>query len=220
VPATAETLNPSYVARREDLLSLVQGAPKRVLDVGCSVGSNGAWLKLQHDSWVTGIEIDPNAAELARAHLDEVLEADLNRSSLAELLPGRRFDLVLLGDVLEHLIDPWRALADVRAMLSPAGRVVTSLPNIAHYSTIVDLALFRRWAYRDRGIHDRTHLRFFTRKNLAELYAGAGFAVEQETRNMRLVERVSRVNRLAPLFDFPPLRPYLTFQYVHVLRPL
>ena len=105
-----------------------------------------------------------------------------------------------------------------RSLLNANGTIVTSFPNVGHFSTLLSLLVFRRWPYRDRGIHDRTHLRFFTRKNLLELYAAAGLSVVEEQRKLRLIESPSALNRYAGWLDFFPFRSYLTFQYLHVLK--
>lgn len=209
--------NPSYTGVRSDVLDLVDGTPARVLDVGCATGASGSFLAQRHGSQVTGVELDPDMAQVARERLHAVHVADLNKTSLAALLGGERFDLIVFGDVLEHLVDPWAALADARALLSEGGSIIASLPNVGHYSTLLSLLFMRRWPYRERGIHDRTHLRFFTRKNLLELYASAGLSVLREQRKLRLLEAPSPLNRLAKAFDFPPFRSYFTFQYIHRL---
>ena len=85
------------------------GRPRTVLDVGCGTGINGAVAKTR-GAHVTGIELDPVAAELARARLDQVLELDLTEDQGLAALGDRRFDLALFGDVLEHLSDPLAAL--------------------------------------------------------------------------------------------------------------
>lgn len=216
--AAGDGFNRSYIGRRRDLLALVAGAPKRVLEVGCALGATGGYLKAQHGCTVVGVEIDERMAEVARTHLDDVLVGDLNRTPLEELVGDQRFDLIFLGDVLEHLIDPWSALTQARALLGPEGRIVASLPNINHVTTLASLVFLQRWPYRDRGLHDRTHLRFFTRKNLVELYESAGLEIEAEQRNLRLVDPVSSINRVAKIFDFPPLRGFFTYQYLHRLR--
>lgn len=210
--------NPSYTGVREDVLGIIDRVPHKVLDVGCATGATGEFLRARHGSQVTGIELDAGMAEIARNKLLAVHVADLNRTSLAELLPGERYDLILFGDVLEHLVDPWAALRDARSLLNERGIIVASLPNVAHYSTLINLALFRRWPYRERGIHDRTHLRFFTRKNLLELYAQAGLCVLRERRKLRLIETPSPWNAAARWLDFHPFRSYLTFQYIHLLE--
>jgi 2-polyprenyl-3-methyl-5-hydroxy-6-metoxy-1,4-benzoquinol methylase len=214
----ADAFNRSYIGRRKDLLALVNGTPARVLEVGCALGATGGYLKAQHGCSVVGVEIDERMAEHARAQLDAVHVGDLNRTTLLELVGDQRFDLILLGDVLEHLIDPWTTLAHARSLLSDSGRIVTSLPNISHVTTLASLVFTQRWPYRERGLHDRTHLRFFTRKNLVELYAQAGLVIEAEQRNLRLIDPVASINVLAKLFDFPPLRGYFTYQYLHRLK--
>lgn len=216
----ADSFNRSYIGRRQDLLALVRQAPSRVLEVGCALGATGGYLKARHGCEVVGVEIDERMAELARAHLDRVHVGDLNRTTLIELLGPEPFDLIFLGDVLEHLVDPWTTLAHARSLLTDSGRIVASLPNVSHVSTLASLLFTQRWPYRDRGLHDRTHLRFFTRKNLVELYAQAGLVIEEEQRNLRLIDPVASINRLAKLFDFPPLRGYFTYQYLHRLRAL
>ena len=214
----SESFNRSYIGRRKDLLALVVDAPSRVLEIGCALGATGGYLKAQHGSTVVGVEIDERMAEVARTHLDQVIVGDLNRTSLLDLVGDQRFDLIFFGDVLEHLIDPWATLAAARALLAAEGRIIVSLPNINHITTLASLVFRQRWPYRDRGLHDRTHLRFFTRKNLLELYDSAGLEIEAENRNLRIIDPVASVNVVAKLFDFPPLRSYFTYQYLHRLR--
>jgi len=210
--------NRAYIGRRDDLLALVASAPANVLEVGCAQGATGHWLKDKYGCAVTGVEIDPSMAATARTRLDTVLIADLNRTSLDELLGSTQFDLILMGDVLEHLVDPWTALRQARAHFAERGRIVTSLPNVNHYTTILSLIFARRWPYRSRGIHDRTHLRFFTRKNLVDMYAEAELTIEREHRNLRIFERPVGFNNVARIFDFHPFRSYMTYQYLHRLR--
>lgn len=217
-PESAEP-NPSYVGVRSDMLSLVPIVHvERALDVGCSSGATSAVLKRDRGAvHVTGIEYDPALADLAREQLDEVLLGDANEK-LAELEErGERFDLVLCGDVLEHLVDPWIALRRIRA-LCPRGHVVVSLPNVAHVSTLGSL-LRGYWPYRDRGIHDRTHLRFFSRANLPELFEESGFRELRRVVHHRLIERPHSINeRLEPVLARLPVLGRLTeYQYLCLL---
>ena len=210
----------SYIGLRRDLLALVDRAPTSILEVGCATGTTGGHLKDRYGCRVTGIEIDPAMALVAEQRLDRVIVANLNRAFIDELVGAMRFDLILLGDVLEHLVDPWNAMVRARRLLAKDGRIITSVPNVIHLSTLASLVFLRRWPYRDRGIHDRTHLRFFTRKNLLELYALAGLSVERERRNLRFIDApATLLNLPARLFDFPSFRSYLTYQYLDRLRP-
>jgi 2-polyprenyl-3-methyl-5-hydroxy-6-metoxy-1,4-benzoquinol methylase len=212
--------NPSYVASRSDMLALVPDVTLgSALEIGCAAGATGARLKSERDGLsVMGIELDPELAERAKQRLDRVIVGDAT-SVLAALERERaRFDLVLCGDVLEHLVDPWAALGVVRR-LCPHGWVVVSLPNVAHVSTIASL-LRSYWPYRDRGIHDRTHLRFFARKNLPELFASAGFEEIRRVTHHRLIERPHRINEIAsPLLARVPLASRLfEYQFLCLLR--
>jgi 2-polyprenyl-3-methyl-5-hydroxy-6-metoxy-1,4-benzoquinol methylase len=214
--------NRSYVGARSDLLSMVPDrAYGRVLDVGCATGATSAELKQRLPGChVTGIELDQGMAELARERLDRVLVGDAS-ALLTELRDSEddRFDLVLCGDVLEHLVDPWAALGCIRK-LCPTGTVIVSLPNVAHVSTVVALLFGSYWPYRDRGIHDRTHLRFFGRNNLAPLFAAADFKEVRRFTHHRVIERPHRLNQwLAPIVSRLPLIRRLTeYQFISVLE--
>jgi len=208
-------LNPSYVGPREDILAMLPDRLSRFLDVGCSVGTLGEAVKQQRGAWVTGIEMDEPMARLARERIDRVIVSDVEGLDLAACAIDGAFDCICFADVLEHLCDPWKALQRMtEKLLAPGGSVVASIPNIRHHSTIANLIFRGYWPYRDRGIHDRTHMRFFTLRNIVELFESAGLRVEKVSRNYRLIERPSRINRIAPAFALPGLREFLAFQYL------
>jgi 2-polyprenyl-3-methyl-5-hydroxy-6-metoxy-1,4-benzoquinol methylase len=159
------------------MLDLV-GGQKSVLDVGCS---SGYLARLMRDSGctVSGVELDPVAAEAARPVLDRLVVGDLAELDLAAELDGARFDAILLGDILEHLVDPPALLRQVVGLLNPGGSVVISVPNITHGS--IRLALLQgRWRYTETGLLDSTHLRFWTRASLAQMLREAGLVVAEE----------------------------------------
>jgi SAM-dependent methyltransferase len=154
-------------------------AGARVLDVGCATGYLAAELA-RRGCRVTGVEADPLVADRARVHCEAVVIGDVEdddcRRALAALAP---FDVVLCGDVLEHLRDPWSALAALAALAARDGRVVLSVPNVAHWTG--RRALVRgRFPYAEHGLFDRTHLRFFTRASARDLAQGAGLRVVEE----------------------------------------
>jgi 2-polyprenyl-3-methyl-5-hydroxy-6-metoxy-1,4-benzoquinol methylase len=150
------------------------GANKRVLDVGCANGYLAEVLGRQGCT-VSGVEYDAAAAEEARAHLDRLVVGDLETLDLAAELGTGGFDVVVFGDVLEHLRDPLPVLKQARALLAPGGYVVISIPNVAHGSVRLSL-LKGRFDYGPLGLLDETHIRFFTRDNLRALLRDAGFA--------------------------------------------
>lgn len=152
------------------------GAGRRVLDFGCSTGEMAAALK-ERGCRVTGIEIDPRAAERARASCERVIVADLDAIDLGSALQGERFDVALFGDVLEHLKHPGRLLVQARGLLAPGGFVVLSVPNITHASIRL-MMLEGRFEYQDMGILDDTHLKYFTHRSIGDLLEASGYTVE------------------------------------------
>lgn len=171
------TLKPDPHSSHSVILDwLGEGHGRRLLDVGAA----DALLSrhLADAGWrVTGIEADPDLAAAGRAYCERMVVADLDRE-LPEL--GAAFDAIVYGDVLEHLVDPLRTLQGLNRWLAPRGRVVVSVPNVAHLLVRLSL-LAGRFDYFDRGILDRTHLRFFTERSLRRLLGAAGLVPVRRT---------------------------------------
>jgi 2-polyprenyl-3-methyl-5-hydroxy-6-metoxy-1,4-benzoquinol methylase len=171
----------------------IAGCPpgSRVLDVGCFDGSVARVLK-QRACTVVGIDVHEAALETARTICDAVAHVDLNsepEGTLKRLSDVHGpFDAIVALDVLEHVTDPLRVLkALVEQCLVAHGRVILSLPNIAHGS--VRLALLQgRFDYQDYGIMDRTHVRFFTRSSALALINDAGLEVVIESDTRRQID--------------------------------
>jgi 2-polyprenyl-3-methyl-5-hydroxy-6-metoxy-1,4-benzoquinol methylase len=157
-----------------------------VLDIGAADGSVAAVLR-NFGCRVWGVELDDVAAESAREHLEDLVVADIEHLDLREAFGGRTFDVVLLLDVLEHLKAPEETLRRVRDILTPTGRVVASIPNITHAAVRAQL-LGGRFVYTDLGLLDRTHLRFFDRKGVHDLFRDTGFAIHDELTVTRPLE--------------------------------
>ena len=153
-------------------------AARRVLDVGCGDGAFAAGLRAERRETgqqleIWGLELSPEAAARARERLDHVLCGPAE-AQVAEL-PAAHFDCIVLNDVLEHLAWPEDLLRGLHRTLAPGGRLVASIPNVRHFPHVWNLAVHGDWEYRDEGILDRTHLRFFTRASMRTLFARAGF---------------------------------------------
>ncbi|HUP32086.1 MAG TPA: class I SAM-dependent methyltransferase [Gaiellaceae bacterium] len=155
------------------LLALV-GSSMRVLDVGCSSGYLARPL-VATGCTVVGLELDPRAAEEAREVCEEVLVGDVETMELP--FEPASFDVVLCGDLIEHLRDPGAFLTRVRPLLRPGGHLVLTTPNVANWAMRLGL-LVGRWRYTELGILDRTHTHLFTRATLAETLERAGYRVE------------------------------------------
>jgi 2-polyprenyl-3-methyl-5-hydroxy-6-metoxy-1,4-benzoquinol methylase len=157
------------------ILSLLgAGEGRRLLDAGAADGFLAELLTAR--GWVvTALERDPVQADRARGRCHEVIVADLAEAT--SKLPGP-FDAIVYGDVLEHLSDPLAVLTSVNQHLAPGGLVIVSVPNVAHLWVRLSL-LVGRFDYADRGILDRTHLRFFTRRTFLAILTQAALAVEE-----------------------------------------
>jgi 2-polyprenyl-3-methyl-5-hydroxy-6-metoxy-1,4-benzoquinol methylase len=211
-----------YSGARPDVLKMVNGSPRKVLDVGCGAGVLGQALAASIAGCrVIGVEPDKALATAAAKNMHAVvsgrIDEDLTQERIAALGP---YDLIVCADVLEHLAEPGLILSRLVGMLSREGTLITSLPNIRHISTFFSLGVLGTWPARDRGIHDRTHLRFFARRDILRLGADAGLSPIKESRNLRLLEAHAWTMIPAKLLDFWPFRAFFTFQYLHCWKRL
>jgi 2-polyprenyl-3-methyl-5-hydroxy-6-metoxy-1,4-benzoquinol methylase len=177
---------------RTEIASFIAAPPGVVVDIGCGGGATGRLIKQKFPGTrVVGIELNPRAAEYARQFLDEVVCARIEDVRLDDHLGGQPVGTVLLLDVLEHLEDPWRALVRIREWLAPTTRVLASIPNIRNLANLDSLAA-GRWDYAPNGVLDITHLRFFTRSSLRELFEQTGYTV----RHMEPLTQPAALDRL------------------------
>ena len=150
-----------------------KGSNKRVLDIGCGAGVFGAALKQNGiASFVLGLELDPQAALVAKNNLDQVYALNLDGLDGLPAAWGK-FDLIVCLDVLEHVRDPWKLLKALGDLLQPNGHILLSIPNVRNFRIVLPLVFLGKWTYADSGLLDRTHLRFFTRDSVVELVQGA-----------------------------------------------
>jgi len=150
-------------------------AGSKVLDLGCSTGLRAAWLREHNQCWVAGVEIDKAMAALARGRCDSLQEADLDDLPLLPY-PQSHFDVLVFGDVLEHLKNPERTLVHLLHYLGPDGIAVISIPNFAFLSVRLKV-LLGRFRYSDWGILDKTHLHFCTQQTAREMVTQCGLTV-------------------------------------------
>lgn len=159
-----------------NLLQFFPPGTRRVLELGCADGALGA-LVLQKRLALeyVGVEVREKEAEVARGRLTQVFCGDGEKLELP--FAEGYFDIVLYGDSLEHLRDPALVLAAHRRLLRPGGLVLASIPN-ARNLFVVDQLLHGNWTYTDWGLLDRTHLRFFTLREVRKLFDSVGLTIE------------------------------------------
>ena len=147
-----------------------------MLEFGCATGYMSQVLRDERGCEVTGVEIDVEAAEQAKAFCKRVIAGDAEALDLSRELAGEHFDAVVFADVLEHLRNPEALLSRVRQFVADGGRVIASIPNVAHGSVRLSL-LAGEFRYRQQGLLDDTHLRFFTRATIEDLFETSGYVV-------------------------------------------
>jgi 2-polyprenyl-3-methyl-5-hydroxy-6-metoxy-1,4-benzoquinol methylase len=169
---------------------------KTVLELGPATGRVTRVLS-ERGCRVVAVEQDGTMAPKLERYCSRVIVADVERLSLDEVFGEQRFDVILAGDFFEHLAHPLELLRELKRYLSEEGYVVASIPNIAHGSVRLSL-LQGKFEYKDVGILDRTHLRFFTLESILHLFTDAGFAIVD-------VQRVRQDPFKEPYIDRPPL---------------
>jgi 2-polyprenyl-3-methyl-5-hydroxy-6-metoxy-1,4-benzoquinol methylase len=179
-----------FANERPEVARLLPARARHVLEVGCGEGRFAGHVRERESYW--GVEPSA-AAERATARLDHVLRGTWD--AVAAALPLRHFDLVVCNDVIEHMPDPDAFLEDLKPRLAPGAVVVGSVPNVRHLPHLVELLWQRDWRYREDGVLDRTHLRFFTETSLRRLFVQHGFGVETMVGLNDIVELSPRPGR-------------------------
>ncbi|WP_232661081.1 bifunctional glycosyltransferase/class I SAM-dependent methyltransferase [Pseudonocardia sp. TRM90224] len=157
------------------MLAMLQGLPpSRVLDIGCSGGHLAECVR-DRGHHVTGVDVIE--VEGVRSRMNEFVKADLSQGIPDEV--GSGYDVIIAGDIIEHLPRPAETLRQMRALLRPGGQVLLSVPNFGHWYPRVRVAT-GLFGYDRRGILDDTHLRFFTRRILRRLVKRCGFDILDE----------------------------------------
>lgn len=203
------------------------GKDQEVLDVGCGEGFFAQQL-VKEGNRVVGI--DRLSSPQYRHLLAQYVHADLDQG-LVEALPdltGRRFDRILLQDILEHVRNPARLLADCSGLLGAQGLLLISVPNVANITVRLAL-LFGRFEYTERGILDKTHVHFFTRRSARRMIERAGYEIVAEQATVMPVELalgwpadhwlMRTINSMLAVCTrvFPRL---LGYQLLYAVRPL
>jgi GT2 family glycosyltransferase/2-polyprenyl-3-methyl-5-hydroxy-6-metoxy-1,4-benzoquinol methylase/glycosyltransferase involved in cell wall biosynthesis len=199
-----------------------QGA--KVLDLGCGSGALGQYLALTRQCTSDGVTLSEAEAAHARPHYRRVEVADLETADLVAMFAGEHYDAIICADVLEHLKRPDFVLQACRKLLATDGQLLISVPN-AGYSGLIAELLHGEFLYRDEGLLDRTHLRFFTRRSLLRFLAEQQWQVG----SLETVERALPESEFRVAFDqMPPSvarhllgsPDSLTYQFIASAQPV
>jgi 2-polyprenyl-3-methyl-5-hydroxy-6-metoxy-1,4-benzoquinol methylase len=159
---------------RAEVAALLPSGSRHVLEVGCGEGRFARWFVGAESYW--GVEPSEAAARVAAERGHRVLHGSWD--DVAAALPSRRFDLAVCNDVIEHMAEPEAFLNALLDKMQPGGCIVGSVPNVRYLPHLAELLWQRDWRYRDAGILDRTHLRFFTESSLRRFFARPDLEVE------------------------------------------
>ncbi len=165
-----------YESGREDLLAHVPSDAKNILDVGCARGLFGELLKKRQKCVVIGVDTDNELINIAKNRLDNVIHGDIEEILNKGIL--RTYDCIVCGDLLEHLNNPWKVARGLKNHLRKGGLFITSTPNINNWAILYEM-FQGRWDYVPFSILSGTHIRFFTKKTLIELFEDAGYKIKE-----------------------------------------
>jgi SAM-dependent methyltransferase len=199
-----------YDNTRPEVAELVGPDAQTILDVGCGSGQLGILLKKRLPGCrVFGIEYSEAPAAEAMKALDGVVIGDIERVTVP--FDTGSFDCIIFADVLEHLLNPAGVLMKLIPLLKSRGRIICSIPNMRHYTVILDL-IRHGWKYQDYGLFDRTHLRFFSLASMKELMDECGLSVSHVEPRIVASRKLKVINTLC----LGKLEEFLAFQYLIV----
>ncbi len=164
-----------YEGTRAEMLRYIPENVKKTLEIGCGYGFFSKLVKDNFNAECWAVEINDKAAQIASEKLDKVIKGDANKS--LEKLPENYFDCVILNDVLGCIADPFYLLENIKRKLNSKGIVVASIPNVRHWNNLRAFAWRGEWDYRQVGILDSAHVRFYTYKSLGKIFQKLGYEI-------------------------------------------
>ena len=163
-----------YKNVRPEMLRYIPNSAKTILEIGCGSGNFSRQLERKGvETW--GLEPAEKSAKEAQEKLHTVLIGTLDEKF--NELPDAYFDVIVMNDVIEHLLEPWDDLVKLKSKLKKEGVLVTSIPNVRYSKNIFKMIFKRDWKYTDDLILDRTHFRFFTKKSMKRMFRDCGYTI-------------------------------------------
>tara|TARA_R110002073_G_scaffold8207_5_gene45866 strand:- start:78635 stop:79294 length:660 start_codon:yes stop_codon:yes gene_type:complete len=165
-----------YGNTRPEMLKFIPLDAQKILEVGCGEGNFSAQL-VSDDNEIWAIEPNKNSASKAAEKLSKVLEGTIEEK--VDEVPDGYFDVIIMNDVIEHLLEPWDDIQRLKSKLKDGGVFISSIPNVRYAKNLFNMLFKRDWKYTDDRILDITHYRFFTKKSVRRLFEENGYSVQK-----------------------------------------
>lgn len=212
---------PATDIHNAQVLEAVPANVRKVVEVGTGTGALAREvLKKCPGVDYVGVEISDDYRRAATAWCSRVYLENFEQASSALMNELRDTDVVIFADVLEHFIDPWAALSRLRAVIPDHAVIIASIPNIQHWSIQLRL-MSGDFRYADTGLLDRTHLRFFTRQTIIDMFTGCGFRIEALVPRIfafpqqeEMLQKIAQMSLLCGIDTQMALQDAAAFQYV------
>lgn len=204
---------------RKDLINLIDPNVRnlKILEVGAAYGETLFYLKQKGIAQeVVGIDVFEDTKNKANyKEIDKFIFGNIEEIELPQY--ENYFDLILLPDVLEHLIEPKKVLEKLKKCLKKDGNIVLSIPNIRHYSAFVKIFVKGDFKYEENGLFDYTHMRFYCRKNINELVTASGYSVLEEESSIKNYKGKS-ITKILNILTFGLLEEFFSYQYFFKIK--
>ncbi len=203
----------SYI--RPEIVFFVPQNIRTIIDIGCGQGTflKSVKEKTRAETW--GVEVINEIANRAKNQADKIILGRIEDT--LDSIPDDYFDCITFNDVLEHLLEPSDVLKMIKPKLSDKGIIIASIPNVRYYSNLYELLIKKDWKYKDAGILDSTHLRFFTKKSMKRLFEEAGY-------NLIMQEGINKTHskkfQLFNLFTVGVFNDTKYEQFVCIAKPI
>lgn len=198
-----------YDNYRSDIIPLLPKHSARALEIGCGTGNTLAYLKANgYCDWTYGVEMFPEALDRAASNIDILYSCNIEGAVLP--IEPHSINLILCLDVLEHLVNPEKVISYLHTLLAPEGIIIASIPNVRHYSVVFPLVFKNEWEYKNAGVLDSTHLKFFVKKTAVDLMESSGLKLEDLVHSGLFTKKQKILNAIT----FGAIRSFCTLQYL------
>jgi 2-polyprenyl-3-methyl-5-hydroxy-6-metoxy-1,4-benzoquinol methylase len=201
---------------RLDLISLLpQNKNNKILEIGAGGGDTLVKIKeLNLASEVVGVELfDMPHTNQRHPSIDRMIICNIETTELS--LPDNYYDAIVCGDVLEHLLDPWAVVVKIARHLKTGGLLIVSIPNFREFKNLIKVVIKGDFTYEESGILDKTHLKFFCKKNILQLMELGPFSVAKVSTNLEYTPYVTKKHIFNKL-TFKVFEEFLALQYIVV----